>query len=218
MRSRTHLPIALVVVALVSGAAYAADPPRFNPFLGRHFALRPLSSCPEGTCVDPDGQYISHFTGSNCDGTESYYLPYDNFGYQCRPDPSSGAQCGTTQRTVTNRSYRYQGQCYADAWPNGNTLDYFVTVYRNICGEANCVNPDGQYISHFTGSSCDGTESYYLPYDNFGYQCRPDSGSGAQCGTTQRTVTNRSYRYGGQCYSNAWPNGNTLNDFVRVYR
>jgi hypothetical protein len=122
---------------------------------------------------------------------------------------------------VTNRSYRYQGQCYADAWPEGNTLSDFVTVYRTPpsggCGEPSCVNPDGQYISHFTGSNCDGTESYYLPYDGYAYQCRPDPSSGAVCGTVHRTVTNRSYRYQGQCHADAWPDGNTLSDFVTVY-
>jgi hypothetical protein len=87
-------------------------------------------TCGEASCVPPDGQYISHFTGPNCDGTESYYLPYDGWAYQCRPYPSTGARCGTMHRTVTNRSYRYAGQCYPNAWPNGNTLNDFVTVYR----------------------------------------------------------------------------------------
>ena len=178
-------------------------------------------TCGEASCVSPDGNYISHFTGSNCDGTESYYLPYDGYAYQCRPDPSSGAVCGTIRRTVTNRSYRYLGQCYPNAWPSGNTLSDFVTVYRtsgSSCGEASCVNPDGEYISHFTGPNCDGTESYYLPYDGYAYQCRPYPSAGAHCGTIHRTVTNRSYRYLGQCYPNAWPSGNTLTDFVTVYR
>ena len=84
------------------------------------------------------------------------------------------------------------------------------------CGEASCVAPQGAYISHFTGSGCTGTESYYLPYDSYGYTCRPWDGGG-ECGTIHRTVTNRSYRYNGQCY-NAWPSGNTLSDFVTVYR
>jgi len=179
-------------------------------------------TCGEGSCVSPDGQYISHFTGANCDGTESYYLPYDGYGYQCRPYPNSSALCGTVHRTVTNRSYRYAGQCYPNAWPSGNTLSDFVTVYRSsfagYCGEASCVSPDGDYISHFTGANCDGTESYYLPYDGYGYQCRPDTSSGVHCGTTHHIVTNRSYRYGGLCYPNAWPSGNTLSDFVTVYR
>src|SRR3954452_4815557 len=104
MRSRSFLLLSFVFVCT---AAYAADPPMRSPFLNRHFGIRPLSSCAEGTCVDPDGQYISHFTGANCDGTESYYLPYDGWAYTCRPDPSSGARCGTDQHTVTNRSYRY---------------------------------------------------------------------------------------------------------------
>ncbi len=84
------------------------------------------------------------------------------------------------------------------------------------CGEASCVSPQGSYISHFTGTGCTGTESYYLPYDNWGYACRPWDGGG-ECGTVHRTVTNKSYKYNGTCY-NAWPSGNTLNDFVTVYR
>lgn len=84
------------------------------------------------------------------------------------------------------------------------------------CGEASCVPAQAAYISHFTGAGCTGTESYYLPYDGYAYQCRPWNGTG-QCGTIHRTVTNRSYRYNGSCYD-AWPSGNTLNDFVTVYR
>jgi hypothetical protein len=172
--------------------------------------------CGEATCVPTDGQYISHFTGAGCTGTESYYLPYDGYAYQCRPWNGTGL-CGTIQRTVTNRSYRYNGTCY-DAWPSGNTLSDFVTVYRSptACGEATCIPAQGTYISHFTGTGCTGTESYYLPYDGYAYQCRPWNGTGL-CGTIQRTVTNRSYRYNGTCY-NAWPSGNTLSDFVTVYR
>lgn len=84
------------------------------------------------------------------------------------------------------------------------------------CGEVACVAAQAAYISHFTGTGCTGTESYYLPYDGYAYQCRPWNGTG-QCGTIRRTVTNRSYRYNGTCY-NAWPSGNTLSDFVTVYR
>jgi len=91
-----------------------------------------------------------------------------------------------------------------------------TTAAHAYCGEASCVAAQGTYISHFTGSNCTGTESYYLPYDNWGYSCRPWNGTG-DCGTIHRTVTNRSYRYNGTCY-NAWPSGNTLNDFVTVYR
>jgi hypothetical protein len=168
--------------------------------------------CGEASCVAAQASYISHFTGAGCSGTESYYLPYDGYAYQCRPWDGAG-QCGTIQRTVTNLSYRYNGTCY-DAWPSGNTLSQFVTVYR--CGEASCVLPQGAYISHFTGAGCTGTESYYLPYSGYAYQCQPWDGGG-QCGTIQRTVTNRSYRYNGTCYD-AWPSGNTLSQFVTVYR
>jgi hypothetical protein len=86
------------------------------------------SGCGEGSCVASQGAYVSHFTGSGCTGIESYYLPYDGYAYQCRTW-DGGGQCGTIHRTVTNRSYRYNGVCY-DAWPSGNTLSDFVTVYR----------------------------------------------------------------------------------------
>jgi hypothetical protein len=171
------------------------------------------ATCGEASCVSPQGTYVSHFTGAGCTGTESYYLPYDGYAYQCR-SWDSGGQCGTIHRTMTNRSYRYNGTCY-DAWPSGNTLSDFVTVYRG-CGEASCVPAQGTYISHFTGTGCSGTESYYLPYDGYGYQCRSWDGGG-ECGTIQRTMTNRSYSYNGVCY-NAWPSGNTLSQFVTVYR
>lgn len=99
----------------------------------------------------------------------------------------------------------------------GVALGFTVNaVAYAACGEASCVAAQGTYISHFTGTGCTGTESYYLPYDGYGYQCRPWNGTG-DCGTIHRTVTNRSYRYNGTCY-NAWPSGNTLSDFVTVYR
>jgi hypothetical protein len=84
------------------------------------------------------------------------------------------------------------------------------------CGESGCVPAQGAYISHFTEPGCKGIESYYLPYDGYGYQCRTWDGNG-RCGTIHRTMTNKSYRYNGQCYD-AWSSGNTLNDFVTVYR
>jgi PKD repeat protein len=88
------------------------------------------AACSEASCVPAQGTYISHFTGGNCTGTESYYLPYDGFAYSCRTWNGTG-ECGTIHRTVTNRSYRYNGQCF-NAWPGGNTLSDFVTVYRSV--------------------------------------------------------------------------------------
>jgi hypothetical protein len=95
-------------------------------------------------------------------------------------------------------------------------LRYQGATSGSGCGEASCVAVQGTYISHFTGTGCTGTESYYLPYDGYGYACRTWNGTG-QCGAIHRTVTNRSYRYNGTCYD-AWPSGNTLSDFVTIYR
>lgn len=269
------------------------------------FNLLSGGGCGEASCMPAQGVYVSHFSGAGCSGTESYYLPYDGYGYACRTWDGNG-QCGTLHRTVTNTSYRYNGTCY-NAWPSGNTLSDFVTVYRGSgggspavtlsvsrggtgsgavtsapagincgatcngsftvgttvtlaaaavagstfvgwsgggcfgtgsctvalssaqsvsatfnlsggggCGEAGCVQAQGTYVSHFSAPGCTGTESYYLPYDGYGYQCRSWTGTG-QCGTIQRTVTNYSYRYNGTCYD-AWPSGNTLNQFVTIYR
>jgi len=84
--------------------------------------------CGEASCVPVQAAYISHFSSPGCTGTESYYLPYDSFGYICRTWDGAG-QCGTIQRTVTNYSYKLTDTCF-DAWPSGNTLSQFVTVYR----------------------------------------------------------------------------------------
>lgn len=93
-----------------------------------------------------------------------------------------------------------------------------ANVCGSACGEAACVTTDGTYGSHFTELGCVGTESYYTPYDNYGFDCRPWSASGAVCGVTLSTVTNKSFKDAvGVCHDD-WPNGNTLTKFVRVYR
>jgi hypothetical protein len=96
----------------------------------------------------------------------------------------------------------------------GKMID--VGTGRTGCGETSCVAPQGAYISHFTGPGCTGNESYYLPYNGGAYACRTWNGTG-QCGTIRRTVTNRSYKLNGVC-TDAWQSGNTLEDFVAVYR
>jgi hypothetical protein len=87
------------------------------------------SSCGEASCVPTQGMYVSHFSGPGCTGTESYYLPYDGYGYACRSWDGNG-QCGTIHRTVTNYSARINGGPCQDLWPSGNTLTDFVTIYR----------------------------------------------------------------------------------------
>ena len=92
-----------------------------------------------------------------------------------------------------------------------------VTAAPTACGEASCVPSQGMYVSHFSGAGCTGTESYYLPYDGYAYSCRTWNGTG-QCGTIRRTVTNRSARVNGGACQDLWPGGNTLSDFVTIYR
>jgi PKD repeat protein len=159
-------------------------------FLTSTMSLGASATCGEATCVPAQGAYISHFTGTGCTGTESYYLPYDNYGYQCRPWDGNG-ECGTIHRTVTNRSYRYNGQCY-NAWPGGNTLSDFVTVYRNpphpppvACGfasptygtaplgvwfNANCsYDPAGGPIINYQWNVGEGFESGLNDYHTYFY-------------------------------------------------
>jgi hypothetical protein len=91
--------------------------------------------CGEPMCQPVVGQYFSHFTGLDCTSTESYYTPYFSGSMMPNPDGKiyswdGNGSAGTIYRTVTNRSARdTTGQCHND-WPNGNTLDYFVTIYR----------------------------------------------------------------------------------------
>ena len=172
--------------------------------------------CGETTCTPVTATYISHFTNADCTGTESYYTPYfSNDGV--RRSWNGTGMAGTILRTVTNRSYKDSGGCHTNAWPNGNTLSGFVTIYRSVCGEASCTPVTASYISHFTNADCTGTESYYTPYFNNDGVRRSWNGTG-MAGTIQRTVTNRSYKDSGGCHANAWPNGNTLSGFVTIYR
>jgi len=86
-----------------------------------------------------------------------------------------------------------------------------------VCGEASCTPVQAAYISHFTELGCTGTESYYTPYFFYDGIRRSWDGQGI-VGTTLRTVTNRSWKdSNGQCHDD-WPEGNTLSDFVTVYR
>jgi hypothetical protein len=262
----------------------------------------PPASCGEANCVPSQGMYVSHFSSPGCGGTESYYLPYDGYGYNCRTW-DGGGQCGTIHRTVTNYSARINGGPCQDLWQSGNTLSDFVYVYRSGaptstlavtrggtgtgvvssipsaincgnactatfalgtvvtlnaaaaagstfagwsgagcsgtgsctismsvaqsvtatfntsggCGEPSCVANQGMYVSHFSQPGCGGTESYYLPYDGYGYACRSWDGAG-QCGIIHRTVTNYSARINGGPCQDLWQSGNTLSDFVTIYR
>jgi hypothetical protein len=201
--------------AVTTGAASAAPASPQPDKASSTSSINSYPSCGEYSCTPVQGAYISHFTSLNCTGTESYYTPY--FFYDgIRRSWDGGGIVGTTLRTVTNRSYRdSSGTCY-NAWPGGNTLSDFVTVYR-YCGESSCSPVQGAYISHFTSLNCTGTESYYTPY--FGYDGVRRSWDGhGMVGNVLRTLTNMSYRdSSGACY-NAWPFGNTLSNFVVIYR
>lgn len=85
------------------------------------------------------------------------------------------------------------------------------------CGEASCTPVQGAYISHFTGTGCTGTESYYTPYFGSDGVRRSWNGTGV-AGTTLRTVTNRSYKDASGACNNAWSDGNTVSGFVTIYR
>jgi len=214
MRTHIQAGCAVAVVAVLAACADTVDriaaPDDIGPSASYVF-------CPEGAgCTALGGAYISHYTGANCTGTESYYTPYFSYDGVRRSWDGQGI-AGNTLRTVTNRSYKDSGGTCYNAWPAGNTLSDFVTIYRTVCDEALCTAVTAAYISHYTGANCTGTESYYTPYFFYDGVRRSWNGQGI-AGTTLRTVTNRSYRdSGGTCY-NAWPSGNTLSDFVTIYR
>ncbi len=186
------------------------------------------ATCLEASCEPVTAVYISHFTEPNCTGTESYYTPYG--GYDgVRRSWDGGGIVGTQLRTVTNTSFKMNDNlgdgtgCRVNEWPSGNTLSEFVTVYRVTCGEASCVALGGSLISHFTNANCTGQESYYTLYNNSDGIRRSWDASGI-AGTILRTVTNKSWKTadsggdGTGCRVNAWPSGNTLSDFVSIYR
>lgn len=207
----------LGMLALVAGFTLTACADAVNPVAA---PTGPPSAsyvyCPEAGCTALGGAYISHYTGAGCTGTESYYTPYFSSDGIRRSWDGNGI-AGNTLRTVTNRSYRDASGACTDAWPSGNTLSGFVTIYRTVCGESFCTAVSAAYISHYTGAGCTGTESYYTPYFSYDGVRRSWDGKGV-AGSALRTVTNRSYRdSSGVCYD-AWPSGNTLSDFVTIYR
>jgi hypothetical protein len=86
------------------------------------------------------------------------------------------------------------------------------------CGEATCTPILTKDIgSHFTGAGCTGTESYYTPYNGYDGIRRSWDGAGL-AGTMLRTETNRSFKDASGACADAWPSGNTLSEFVRIYR
>lgn len=182
----------------------------------------PCSPCSEASCSRPEGAYISHYLGLDCTGQEGYYTLY--FGTDGIKRSWDGQGCvGTAKHPASNQSWRnWAGVCDGDAWPGGNPLNDFLTVYRPAacsCPESVCTPPTGAYISHYTGASCTGLEYYYTPYDRNDGTRRPWDGGGC-VGTVLQTVTARSFRdSSGHCTTPPeWGAGNTLNGFVRIYR
>ncbi|HSU15514.1 hypothetical protein [Longimicrobium sp.] len=100
--------------------------------------------------------------------------------------------------------------------PGQHAGDWLVDAGTG-CGEASCTPVTAAYISHYTGADCTGTESYYTAYFGSDGVRRSWDGKGL-AGTTLRTVTNRSYRDSSGACNNAWPGGNTLSNFVTIYR
>ncbi len=86
----------------------------------------------------------------------------------------------------------------------------------SVCGEAECTPVTAAYISHFQELDCTGPEAYYTAYFGYDGVRRSWNGTGTT-GNTLRTLTHKSYRDNVGCY-NQWPAGNTLPDFVRIYR
>ncbi|MES1243886.1 MAG: Ig-like domain-containing protein [Acidobacteriota bacterium] len=118
--------ISIVAAATDSGGQTVATDPLVLPVEENTNA----GGCGEDFCVPSQGMYVSHFSGPGCTGTESYYLPYDGYRYECRTWDGNGV-CGTARHTVTNYSARINGGPCQDLWPSGNTISDFVTIYRD---------------------------------------------------------------------------------------
>ena len=87
----------------------------------------------------------------------------------------------------------------------------------DLCGEETCTPVAQPYISHFTELDCTGQEAYFTGYMNYDGIKRSWDGLGL-AGTTLRTLTHKSFKDALGVCDNAWPTGNTLPDFVRIYR
>lgn len=86
------------------------------------------------------------------------------------------------------------------------------------CGEGACTPVLTRDIgSHFSDPGCTGVESYYTPYNAYDGIRRSWDGAGL-AGTTLRTATNISFRLTDGTCQDLWPSGNTLSDFVTIYR
>ena len=76
--------------------------------------------CREASCIALGGAYISHYTGADCTGTESYYTPY--FGSDgIRRSWDGAGTAGTVLRIVTNRSWRGTDMACHNDWPAAAT-------------------------------------------------------------------------------------------------
>lgn len=85
------------------------------------------------------------------------------------------------------------------------------------CYELLCETVQASYISHFSGPNCSGTEYYYTPYFNTDGVRRTWNGTGC-VGAIRRTATVTSWKDSNGMCRTSWPAGNTLSDFVKVYR
>ena len=165
--------------------------------------------------IQPDGDDTSYFTGSGCTGIELYRLN-SNIDYLCSPDSSNDAVCGKELYSEIPRSKSVDGVCESTN-QEGLELGGFVKIYRGCgveateeCGNGTCggnetclscpedcpdccVEPDGEQISYFTDFSCEGTEYYQVPADDFEYECAPANPEGAVCGRVLETVSVLSY-------------------------
>ena len=85
------------------------------------------------------------------------------------------------------------------------------------CPETSCTAIEFRDTSHFTEIDCAGAEYYYTPSYNYSPSRHSWDRQGL-AGTKLQTVTIKSYKDKfGVCH-NEWPEGNTLVDFVRIYR
>lgn len=132
---------------------------------------------------------------------------------------SNSTDAADTDAGVLADAEAADGASAADASTSDVILDVSTVFSSDAgCGEVACTPVVTRDIgSHFSGAACTGVESYYTPYNGYDGVRRSWDGSGL-AGTTLRTATNVSFKNTSGVCQDLWPAGNTLSDFVTIYR
>ena len=132
---------------------------------------------------------------------------------------ANSGDASDTDAGILDDAEAADGASASDASTSDVILDVSTGLSADAgCGEIACTPVLTRDIgSHFSGPGCTGVESYYTPYNGYDGVRRSWDGSGL-AGTTLRTATNISFKLTNGTCQDLWPAGNTLSDFVTIYR